>query len=71
MNRPARYALASLVFVATLLAVAGLALAVVIVFAGPHSDMLPAPLQIVVYVAGWAAILVVPFLAARAVWRRT
>ena len=43
---------------------------VVIVLAGPHSSLLPTPLQPVVLLLGWAAFLVVPVLVARAVWRR-
>jgi hypothetical protein len=66
-----RYVLTALTFVGVLAVAAVLAFVAVMVFAGPHSDILPGPLQVVVYLAGWAAVLALPILAARAVWRRT
>jgi uncharacterized membrane protein len=42
----------------------------VIVLAGPHGGMLPRVLESPVFVACWLVLLVVPVLAARAVWRR-
>ena len=48
---------------------AGVALAVVLVFAGPHSDILPAWLQGVVFVLGWAAVIAVPILVGKTTWR--
>lgn len=54
------------------------ALAVVAVFsffavlipAGPHAGLLPSWLEPVVLGMGWLAVLVLPVLVARAVWRR-
>jgi hypothetical protein len=66
-----RYVLAIAAFLATLLVAAAAAIFAVIAFAGPHSDILPMPLQILVYLLAWAAVLGLPTLAARAVWRRT
>jgi hypothetical protein len=66
-----RYVLAAAAFLVTLGAVAVTTLLIVIVLAGPHSDILPMPLQILLYLLAWAAVLVVPVLAARAAWRYT
>lgn len=66
-----RYALAIAAFLATLVLVAAGAIVAVLVLAGPHSDILPMPLQIVVYGLAWVVVLLLPALAARAVWRRT
>jgi hypothetical protein len=43
----------------------------VIVLAGPHSSVLPALLQPIVFALGWVVFLVAPVLIARAVWHRT
>lgn len=42
----------------------------VIILAGPHSGLLPAWMETVVLIAGWVAVLVLPVLGARRVWRR-
>ena len=42
----------------------------VMLLAGPHSSLLPSPLQGVVLIFGWLVLLIVPILLARAVWRR-
>ena len=65
-----KYLLATVAYVGTLLVVGVAAMAIVLVLAGPHSDLLPQPLQIVVFAIGWIAVLVLPALAARAAWRR-
>lgn len=57
-------------FVLSVLLVGAAVAAAVLVFAGPHSDLLPAPLQVIVYLLAWAALLGLPAWAARAVWRR-
>jgi hypothetical protein len=49
---------------------AGIALALVLVFAGPHSDILPKWSQWVVVVLGWVTVIGVPFIAGRSTWRR-
>jgi hypothetical protein len=41
-----------------------------LVLAGPHSGMLPQILEAPVIVMCWLALLVVPVLASRTVWRR-
>jgi hypothetical protein len=43
---------------------------VVLVLAGPHSDLLPGALQPFVLLAGWGCVLGVPVAAARWAWRR-
>ena len=43
----------------------------VIVLAGPHAGLLPQPFEVAVLIMGWLAILILPALAARAVWRKT
>lgn len=65
-----KYLVTAAAFLATLLAVGATTLVIVIVFAGPHSDLLPPPLQVVVFIAGWVAVLGIPILVARAVWKR-
>jgi hypothetical protein len=42
----------------------------VLVFAGPHSDVLPGWMEPVVLILGWLVVLVVPAGAAAWVWRR-
>lgn len=69
-RRVARIALATLTYVVSLVAVAVTAFFVVIVVAGPHAGLLPGWLEAVVLALGWIAVLVLPVLAARAVWRR-
>jgi hypothetical protein len=66
-----RYVLTAAAFLATLVVVGAATIFAVLAFAGPHSDMLPKPLQILVYVLAWAVLLGLPALAARAAWRRT
>ncbi|WP_448506038.1 hypothetical protein [Immundisolibacter sp.] len=62
--------LAGVIYLAALAVVGALALVVVIVLAGPHSDVLPGAAQGVVVIVGWQAVLVIPAMAARLVWRR-
>ena len=42
----------------------------VLLLAGPHAGRLPSALEPVVLGLGWLAVIVVPLLLARAVWRR-
>lgn len=70
MATPLRLPLTLLAWLLVLAAVAALALVIVIVVAGPHAGLLPRPLEAVVLAAGWLAVLVLPVLVARAVWRR-
>lgn len=66
-----RYLATAVTFLVTFAGVAAAAVVTVLVFAGPHSDILPKPLQVLVYVLAWVVVLAVPFIAARAVWRRS
>jgi hypothetical protein len=59
-----------LTYVVSLAFVASAAFVAVIVVAGPHAGLLPAPLEAVALGLGWLAVLALPALAARAVWRR-
>jgi uncharacterized membrane protein YuzA (DUF378 family) len=65
-----KYALTALAFVVSLLVVGVVAFFVVIFLAGPHADILPQPLEVLVGIAGWLAVLVLPILSARSVWTR-
>ena len=49
---------------------AGLALVFVLVLAGPHSDILPSWLRPAVFVLAWMAVVAVPFIVGRSIWRR-
>lgn len=59
-----------LAYLATLAIVAVAAFFVVIFLAGPHAGLLPQWAEVIVLVLGWLAVLVLPVLAARKVWRR-
>lgn len=65
-----RVLLTGFAYLATLALVAALALLVALVVAGPHSDLLPGAVQVGVLIVGWLAVLVIPAMAARLVWRR-
>jgi hypothetical protein len=67
---PVRILVSFVAYVVTLVLIAGVSFVVVIVLAGPHAGLLPHWLEVVVFCIGWAAIFVVPVLAARKVWRR-
>ena len=58
------------VWLATLVLVTVVAFVAVIVLAGPHAGLLPQWAEAVVLGLGWLAVLVLPVLAARKVWRR-
>ncbi len=62
--------LTTLAILFSFVATAGVALVIVLVFAGPHSDILPSWLQPVVVVLGWVAVIAIPALVGRAIWRR-
>ena len=65
-----RLFLAMLAYITTLAVVAGAAFIVVMMVAGPHAGLLPHWLEVLVMLLGWLAVLLVPFLLARRVWRR-
>ena len=64
-----KYVLTIAAFVATLWAVAIAAIFAVIAFAGPHSGAISKPMEMLVYGLAGLSVLVLPALAARAVWR--
>lgn len=57
-------------YMVSLAVVAALSFFAVLIFAGPHAGLLPSWLEPVVLGIGWLAILVLPVLVARVVWRR-
>lgn len=59
-----------LAYVVTLLLVAAVSFVVVIAWAGPHAGLLPRWVEVGVLGLGWVAVLVVPVMVARMVWRR-
>lgn len=61
---------AALVYLASLFLTAVAAVFGVLALAGPHSDLLPKPLQILVYVVAWLVLLVLPAWVAVIAWRR-
>ena len=62
--------LTATVFFVTLVLMAAVAIALVLVLAGPHGGLLPRSFETLVLVLGWALVLVVPPMAARMAWRR-
>lgn len=65
-----KYALTALTYFVSLALIGVVSFFVVIFFAGPHADLLPEPLEVVVGIVGLLAVLVLPILAARTVWKR-
>jgi hypothetical protein len=57
-------------YLVSLAVISPVTLFVVLLLAGPHSDLLPSWLQLPVLVLGWAVILVAPVLISRKVWRK-
>jgi hypothetical protein len=65
-----KYLATALAYLLSLLVIAAVSLAIVLLVAGPHSGLLPAWLEPWVLGLGWLVILFVPVLVARKVWRR-
>jgi hypothetical protein len=65
-----RWLVAFLTWAASAALLAPICFFLVMLLAGPHSSLLPGPLQPVVLGIGWLIFLAVPILAARAAWRR-
>lgn len=65
-----RYVATAVAYIASLVVVAALSFFTVLVLAGPHAGLLPSWLEPAILGLGWLAVLVLPVLAARAVWRR-
>lgn len=70
MNRPARLAIAFVVWLLVAATLATVMFILVWVVAGPHSGLLPRPLEIAVWVAGYAVILIMPLVTAVFVYRK-
>ena len=54
----------------SLIVIAGVAAVCVLFLAGPHSDILPSWLQVVVIILGWIAVIGVPIAVGAFTWRR-
>lgn len=67
----ARVLIAFVAWSAALAVLSPIVFVAMVVLAGPHSSMLPSAAQPVVWLLGWAAVLLVPVLVARMAWRRT
>ena len=65
-----RYLLTGLAYVVSLVVTAAVVLVAVLFLAGPHAGLLPQPLEVVVIIAGWGAVVALPIVAARGVWKR-
>ena len=65
-----RIAATIVTFLAALIVVGTASYFAVLLLAGPHGGLLPQPLQAVTIVLGWVAVVMGPFFAARAVWKR-
>lgn len=70
MSRTARLVLAFAAWLAAAAATVMVMFILLWVVAGPHSDLLPQPLQIASWIAGYAVILIVPLVVAVSVYRR-
>ena len=69
-GRPVRILLSLIAYAVALVLVASISFVAVIFLAGPHAGLLPGWLEAVVLGLGWLAVLVIPFLVLRRVWRR-
>ncbi|HEX5802965.1 MAG TPA: hypothetical protein VFY24_08055 [Azospira sp.] len=65
-----RYVASAAAYLLSLVLTAAIAFVVVLVVAGPHAGLLPSWLEAVVLGLGWLAVVVLPLLVARKVWRR-
>ena len=70
MDEEMRYLATALAYLLSLVVIAAISLAVVLLVAGPHSGLLPSWLEPWVLGLGWLVILILPVLIARKVWRR-
>lgn len=69
-ERHVKFIATAVVYIILLAVVAVLSFFTVLVLVGPHAGILPSWLEPVVLVIGWLAVLVLPVLVARLVWRR-
>ena len=67
----ARVLVAFIAWSAAVAVLSPIAFVAMVVLAGPHSSILPSAVQPVVWLLGWAAVLLLPVLVARMAWRRT
>ena len=70
-SKGVRIVFTALAYVASLALVAAVTFFAVIFLAGPHAGLLLGWLEVVVILLGWVAVLVLPVLSARWVWRRS
>lgn len=70
MKPPLRILLTVLVFALALAICAPLIFLAAMLLAGPHAGLLPQPLEVTVLLCGWLALILLPTLAARALWRQ-
>ncbi len=70
MNRPGRLALALLAWLMVTAVMVIVMFMLAWVVAGPHAGMLPRPLEIAVWILGYAVILIVPLVVAVFVYRK-
>ena len=70
MLKATRFVLVAATYIAALALVVPVAFFVVIFLAGPHSGLLPQALESAVAIIGWLAVLILPALAARMVWKK-
>ena len=65
-----RIAVTAATYLISLAVVTALSFLVVVILAGPHAGLLPSWMEAVILGLGWLAVLILPILAARAVWRK-
>ena len=65
-----KYALTALTYLVSFALIGVVSFFVVIFLAGPHAGLLPEPLEVFVGIVGLLAVLVLPILVARTVWKR-
>jgi hypothetical protein len=70
VKAPIRLVVTVVTYLVTITVVAAVTFFLVILLAGPHGGLLPRALEGVVLIVGWSLVLVLPFLAAWAMWRR-
>jgi hypothetical protein len=66
-----RILVTALTYIASLFVTTIAAFFFVIILVGPHAGLLPSWLEAIVLGLGWLAVLILPVLIARKVWRRS
>jgi hypothetical protein len=70
LKRARRLLLVAATYLGALVLVTPIVFAIVIFLAGPHAGLLPQALEVAVMITGWLAVLILPALVARAVWKK-